>query len=282
MHRSRAPVSRSSAPGIADGERNGAPSGLTQSDGVAYCIPVANGELPVFRARSAAATVFFGQLQRHQRPFAQRVSSVSAVSPIDSKYWENYTHITGVSPVTVRVAQAGDAKPSTSSNIGGDGGDTLENLKIAPITVRHNPLAEGENRNLVVINASPSELNLFRAACDSDRWRLHAVNTYREAMMELCHDRAPVIVCNAKLPDGTWEDILSGACYQTPRPRLIVLSKEPDEQLWSEVLNMGGFDLISSGMSTDDVRRLLDSAWRNWCDEARQEGWRRARAKAAG
>jgi hypothetical protein len=27
---------------------------------------------------------------------------------------------------------------------------------------------------------------------------------------------------------------------------------------------------------------LLDSAWRNWCDEARQEGWRRARAKAAG
>jgi DNA-binding NtrC family response regulator len=158
---------------------------------------------------------------------------------------------------------------------------SVESVRIAPGSVRRGPLPEGENRNVVVVNPSKSDLKFFTAVCEADGWTLHTVRTYRDAMTELCLNRAPVIVCNVKLPDGTWEDVLSGACNQTPGPRVIVLSPQVDERLWGEVLNMGGFDVLSAPLSLEEVRHVLGSAWKNWRDESHRENWRRVGLAAA-
>jgi len=95
-------------------------------------------------------------------------------------------------------------------------------------------------------------------------------------------ERAQVIACSSRLPDGTWEDILSGTASQTLRPRLIVLLPQTDERLWGEVVNMGGFDVLAGPFAEEDARRVLDAASRDWCDEACQESWRRGYLAAAG
>jgi hypothetical protein len=59
-------------------------------------------------------------------------------------------------------------------------------------------------------------------------WKLCEARTYREALMILCHDRMPVVICRSCLPDGTWKDVLSQTAVLPDPPRLLVACQEPD------------------------------------------------------
>ena len=43
-------------------------------------------------------------------------------------------------------------------------------------------------------------------------------------------------------------------------PVLIVTSKVADEYLWSEVLNLGGYDVLAQPLDRDEVTRVARSA----------------------
>jgi DNA-binding NarL/FixJ family response regulator len=74
-------------------------------------------------------------------------------------------------------------------------------------------------------------------------------HTCREALVHLAHERIPIVICERQLPDGSWKDMLSQLTPMVDRPRLIVVSRDADEKLWEEVLNMGAFDLLSDTVS---------------------------------
>jgi DNA-binding response OmpR family regulator len=134
---------------------------------------------------------------------------------------------------------------------------------------------------ILLVGLSEEECSPIRAGARESGWRTQEVRGYREAVLQLCREKAPVIVCNSKLPDGAWEDILSATATQTVQPRIIVVSRQADERLWAEVLNSGGFDVLASPYREPDVRRCIELACRNWWDEVSQEGWRRPTASVA-
>jgi FixJ family two-component response regulator len=133
----------------------------------------------------------------------------------------------------------------------------------------------------LVIGLSHDECSAIRKGAEAMGWKNKEVQSYREAMLQLCREKSGVIVCNSRLPDGTWEDILSATATQTVRPRLIVVSRHADERLWAEVLNLGGFDVLASPCDDREILRALEMAWRNWWDEAAQENWWRGVSRAA-
>ena len=53
------------------------------------------------------------------------------------------------------------------------------------------------------------------------------------------------------------------ALMQTP-PLIIVTSRLADERLWAEVLNLGGFDVLSRPYDAREVRHVIAQAWRSW------------------
>jgi DNA-binding NtrC family response regulator len=103
----------------------------------------------------------------------------------------------------------------------------------------------------------------FRAT----NWALREARTYREALMILCQDRMPVVICECSLPDGNWEDVLGQTADLPDAPRLIVTSPEPDARLWAEVLNMGGYDVLATPFDQNEVIRVVSGAWRSWESE---------------
>jgi FixJ family two-component response regulator len=139
-------------------------------------------------------------------------------------------------------------------------------------------LAKAQIPLILMIGLSDEECSPIRAGAKGSGWRTQEVRGYREAILQLCREKAPVIVCNSKLPDGAWEDVLGATATQTVRPRIIVVSRQADERLWADVLNSGGFDVLASPYVERDVRRCIELACRNWWDEVRQEDWRRAAA----
>jgi PleD family two-component response regulator len=131
---------------------------------------------------------------------------------------------------------------------------------------------EKEARNSLEINESrPRILSVseyetdhtaLRRILDNTHWRLTSVRTCREALDKLPYMGALVVFCECSLPDGAWKDILEVTLTLQERVPLVVTSAIADERLWSEVLNLGGYDVLAKPFVEDEVRRVLDSVWR--------------------
>ena len=110
------------------------------------------------------------------------------------------------------------------------------------------------------VSPAPQDHLMLRHVLDCTRWRVLAVATRRGALERLRTHAVSVIVCESVLEDGTWRDLLehkNHACADgTP---LIVTSRLADEYLWSEVLNLGGYDVLAKPFSDREVRHVLQT-----------------------
>jgi len=82
----------------------------------------------------------------------------------------------------------------------------------------------------------------------------------RQAFRRLDRERFAVVLCDRDLPDGSWIDVLDRIAAADDPPLLIVTSRLADDQLWSKVLNLGGFDVISTPFRETELRHVLESA----------------------
>lgn len=80
---------------------------------------------------------------------------------------------------------------------------------------------------------------------------------------------AGVILTTRVLPDGSWKDVVAFSNETCPGSHVIVISRLADEELWAEVLNMGGFDLLAEPLNEDEVLRVATSAWTRCRTDAR-------------
>ena len=98
----------------------------------------------------------------------------------------------------------------------------------------------------------------------------------RQAFRCLGRDRFEVVFCESDLPDGSWLEVLDRIADLYDPPPLIVTSRLADGHLWSKVLNLGGFDVLSTPFREPEVRHALQSA------RAHRTGPARVGRRAAG
>jgi hypothetical protein len=94
--------------------------------------------------------------------------------------------------------------------------------------------------------------------------------------MILCHDRMPAVICRSCLSDGTWKDVLSQTSVLPDPPRLLVACEEPSDRLWAEVINLGGYDVLTVPFDRNELIWAVGRAWQNWEYATRRahERWR--------
>jgi len=86
------------------------------------------------------------------------------------------------------------------------------------------------------------------------------VGTLRQAHAKLQQNEYGVILTEADLPDGSWPDALELARACRPRLEVIVTDRHADARFWSEVLNLGAYDLLAQPFYEPEVRRILYNA----------------------
>ena len=96
---------------------------------------------------------------------------------------------------------------------------------------------------------------------------LYEAGSWREGAPRLMRHRPQVVICEAALPDAGWKDVLVHTASLQDPPRLIVFASHADDSLWSEVLNLGGYDVLSHPLVGDEVVRAVGLAWMNWVSE---------------
>ncbi len=132
---------------------------------------------------------------------------------------------------------------------------------------------------VVVLEVSPHESDhtTLVEIFSHSNWKLHISRTCAEAFAVLTRRLIPVVLCDQDLPDGCWRDVLDRTSRAANPPALIVTSRLADERLWSEVLNLGGYNVLSKPFRRDEVFRDVSLAWLEW--KNREERLRQGREK---
>ena len=123
------------------------------------------------------------------------------------------------------------------------------------------------------------DLLTLQAILGSSECKLEQARSFSEAIEALQGSSCAVVICERELTDGDWRDLLPAAAESRPDPaRLIVAARHPDERFWSEVLEFGGYDVLSKPFRNDEVLRTVGLAC--LCASARS-GRDRLRARTA-
>ena len=133
--------------------------------------------------------------------------------------------------------------------------DVLENASGSAVR-----LAESRPYILSVSEAQADHIALRHIVAKTE-WRVDVAYTVTQAVEKLRCISAVVIFSECLLPDGTWKDVLDLTLQLDRPPLLVVTSTLADDLLWSEVLNLGGYDVLLKPLSEEEVRRLLVSVW---------------------
>jgi DNA-binding response OmpR family regulator len=129
------------------------------------------------------------------------------------------------------------------------------------------PFAAGHaDRVVTVLAISPfDEDHIFLHHLFShSNWRIHQARSYGEALAVLHDHPIPVVLCDSEMPDGSWKDALSEMADLPEAPLLIVTSRLADDNLWAEVLNLGGYDVLMKPFDRLEVLRVISLAWLHW------------------
>jgi DNA-binding response OmpR family regulator len=95
-------------------------------------------------------------------------------------------------------------------------------------------------------------------------WQQHGARTQEESFEFLRENVTPVVICESQLPDGTWQEVLSQFGRMQCPPLLVVTSRTADDRLWSEVLNMGAYNVLAKPLIMKEVFHVVGLAWMSW------------------
>lgn len=116
--------------------------------------------------------------------------------------------------------------------------------------------------------------------CPGFRWALKSSTSLDEAMPILLSERIAVVLCECDLRQGTWRDMVSALMLLPDPPYLIVTSRQADERLWAEALNLGAHDVLATPFDRAEAIRTLSVAWLRWSDRHRPAISRAAKSAA--
>ena len=89
-----------------------------------------------------------------------------------------------------------------------------------------------------------------------------------------------VIITGVTLADGNWRDIFKCLADRDLDASVVVSSVPADENLWSEILWRGAYDLLVEPYEKGEVRRIVEGALR--AARARRTATQRRQRAAAG
>lgn len=93
------------------------------------------------------------------------------------------------------------------------------------------------------------------------RWRIDWARSLHRAV-ETCTVKAvPVVIYDTNLPGVDWQWALGCFGAIAHAPRVVLAAASIDEDLWCDVLNLHGYDVVERTASPESLRRMLSFAW---------------------
>ena len=128
----------------------------------------------------------------------------------------------------------------------------------------HTLTSSVEKIYILLVSPYREDHSSIRHILHHDGWEISRCSSVREAITHLENNAPSIVICERDLPDGSWKDVLNRTDTLANPPLLLVTSRQADENLWGEVLNLGGYDVLIKPFDCSEVTRVVGMAWRQW------------------
>lgn len=113
---------------------------------------------------------------------------------------------------------------------------------------------------LAVVTEASDKTQVLRAAHDP-KWNLRFAADVQAAESVLREMTVDVIISDSYIGAGhSWRDLLMTLRDMAEPGELIVADRHPDDALWLQVLNEGGFDLLAKPINWAELRHAVNVA----------------------
>ena len=116
--------------------------------------------------------------------------------------------------------------------------------------------------SVLLLGEFDSEQSLLSGVLQEAGLRLVKARDRRHAIKCLERDAIQVVIAESEIPGWNWKSALFHLQRLPSPPVLIVTSHNADDRLWSEVLNLGGYDVLARPFDAEELRRVVASAGR--------------------
>jgi DNA-binding NtrC family response regulator len=117
---------------------------------------------------------------------------------------------------------------------------------------------------ILIVNSSSAESDQLKTVLGQNGLQPQIMSTCRMALDVLHQESFSMVLSNRILPDGDWKIILQALESIPERPELVVFSRQAEESLWYDVLQLGGFDVLSVPFNDADLIRVIGLAQNFW------------------
>jgi DNA-binding NtrC family response regulator len=92
-------------------------------------------------------------------------------------------------------------------------------------------------------------------------WRVAAASSMREVLQLLLHATTPIVICDTQFEKLPWQIVLRVLQRQRRRVSVILLADKGSAELTSELIQRGGFDLLSRPLRREEIFPTLVAAY---------------------
>jgi len=118
---------------------------------------------------------------------------------------------------------------------------------------------------LLAAPACAQERDFLHNLFSRSGWEILLAETFQEVLTVVRGKRVGVLLSDSRFSDGhCWKELLDEIQRLESPPMLIVSDRLADTRLWAEVLNLGGYDLLSKPFHPEEVLRVASAAWASW------------------
>jgi DNA-binding response OmpR family regulator len=128
----------------------------------------------------------------------------------------------------------------------------------------HTLLPSPEKISILLVSPYRDDHSSIRHILHHDGWHISRCTNVKEAITHLESNAPSIVICERDLPDGSWKNVLTRSESLINPPLVVVASRHADENLWGEVLNLGGYDVLMKPFDCSEVTRVVGMAWRHW------------------
>lgn len=118
------------------------------------------------------------------------------------------------------------------------------------------------NITVLAVASSKDDLRSLQDILEAERWKVNTAQSCGEALRAMADETPAVVACENQLPDGDWKDLFNLLNSLGDPPPVVVMSRNADENLWAEVLNLGGYDVLAKPFERAEVSRVVEMASR--------------------
>lgn len=117
-------------------------------------------------------------------------------------------------------------------------------------------------RVLAITASDHDQVTLARMAARAD-WQLALSADLEDGVHLLSHRRFHIVLIDRDLP-GDWRDAVNRLANAAPGTCILLTSAVNDNYLCEEVVQRGGYDVLTKPFRDDTVVHAIDHAWWYW------------------